>query len=198
MGGGLGCSSVCSWLLHVSTCNKWVARKQKSQTFTSTSFIVSFSAHVCFPPSWSIINASDARPPCPLHTQPVLHPSHPSSPPEIIQPSPIRHPSPYFELFTLSGIRCLFHWCNSAGYTTLWNLLCQASPACLMIFLSLSVEKIFRRYNFRMSFLLRRFTGFSFWGFVLGACKDSNLGLTLLWQILTAVVKLYLGSPPLS
>lgn len=125
-----GCYMVC-------TCNKWVAREQKFQIFTSTSFILylSFSAHVCFPPSWSIINASDARPPCPLHTQPVLHPSHPSSPPQIIQP--IRHPSPYFELFTLSGIRCLFHWCNSVGYTTLWNLLCQASPACLMIFFSL-------------------------------------------------------------
>lgn len=128
-GGGLGAESCVAQITH--TCkmhifNQWVALKKKKSysTFTSTSFTHRCPHCACLSsPSWSIINASDARPPSPFHTQPPLHPSLLHHLTSSFSPSVSLHPVWSAHVpFNETG--------SSVDSTILLNLLCQASRVC--------------------------------------------------------------------
>lgn len=143
-------------------------------------------------PSWSIINASDARPPGPST------PSLPCTRPSLFSP-----PSPYFQIFTFSAP--LLHpglYVEFSPLMKLWKAAQWAAQICcvrlarfvLPMFSSVCGNVwVFGRPGFEINGRLNPLTFLC-----KGSCKDTSFSLISLHQTLMLVVQLNWGSPPLS
>lgn len=97
---------VCYIHLHAPVINE--LPKKILQTSASTPSIHWRLQCAClFSARWSIIDASDARPPSPSHTQPVLHSFLHSLPPFFASPSLFHHPTFHLLHPPLTHVVCL-------------------------------------------------------------------------------------------